>query len=300
MRFWFLHSAEAPLHDQIVTQVSLGVLSGELAPGERLPSIRELARRFDIHPNTVSLAYRRLEREGWVALRRGSGVYVRTDTPASAPLPTDYLDRLIANLIQTARTLGLSPEALTQRLAAALNQPAHSTLLFLESDPGLQCIVLAELAQVRTLPIHTATLPLPPPGPALDELLAGALPVVLPSKAESVRAALPPNTPLHILKIRSVPQSLANWLPAPTDSLVGIVSHWPQFLETARIMLISAGFHPDALLLRDTNQPLWSHGLEQTAAVVCDAHTATILPPTLNRIPFNLLADETLQSLRQP
>jgi DNA-binding transcriptional regulator YhcF (GntR family) len=299
MRFWFQHSSDVPLHDQIVTQVSLGILSGELAPGERLPSIRELARRFHIHPNTVSLAYRRLERESWVELRRGSGVYVRASTPSPAhSLPTEYLDRLIANLVQTARTLNLSPEELSERLQAALNQPAPATLLLIEPDHDLQNIILAELALTATLPIRTTGLPLPPPGPELTHLLAGAIAVVLPSKAEAVRADLPSGTPLVVLRIRSVPLSLAEWLPAKTDSLVAVVSHWPQFLETARVMLIAAGFHADALLLRDAHQPNWTDGLGQTTGVICDAFTAAALPSTLNLIPFRLLADETLEVLR--
>lgn len=73
---WFVHSNDVSLREQIVQQVSLGVLSGELAPGERLPSIRALARRFRMHANTVSAAYRQLHDQQWVCYRRGSGVYV--------------------------------------------------------------------------------------------------------------------------------------------------------------------------------------------------------------------------------
>ena len=76
MRLWFSAHSEIPLYRQLVTQVQLAVLSGELRPGDRLPSTRELARRFAIHPNTVSAGYRELEHEGWTELRQGSGVYV--------------------------------------------------------------------------------------------------------------------------------------------------------------------------------------------------------------------------------
>src|SRR6202020_407508 len=46
MRFWFAHSSEVPIYRQIVTQVVLAILSGDLQPGDRLPSTRELARRL--------------------------------------------------------------------------------------------------------------------------------------------------------------------------------------------------------------------------------------------------------------
>src|SRR5690349_18313800 len=61
MRLWLARGSEIPIREQVVTQVVLGILSDELPPGARLPSTRELARRFRVHANTVSAAYRELE-----------------------------------------------------------------------------------------------------------------------------------------------------------------------------------------------------------------------------------------------
>ena len=77
MRLWLSRNSEVPLREQLTTQIKLGILSHDLRPGARLPSTRELARRYGIHANTVSAAYRELEARGWLELRRGSGVYVR-------------------------------------------------------------------------------------------------------------------------------------------------------------------------------------------------------------------------------
>ena len=74
MRLWLNRTGEVSLHEQLITQVVLGILCHELAPGQRLPSTRDLSRRFGIHANTASAAYRQLETEGWVELRHGSGV----------------------------------------------------------------------------------------------------------------------------------------------------------------------------------------------------------------------------------
>jgi DNA-binding transcriptional regulator YhcF (GntR family) len=68
-----------PLHDQLLAQLELRILTGVLTPGQRLPSVRALARRLGLHANTVSSAYRDLETAGHVELRRGAGVYVRAD-----------------------------------------------------------------------------------------------------------------------------------------------------------------------------------------------------------------------------
>ena len=63
MRLWLSRTADVSLREQLSTQVVLGILSKELGAGERLPSTRELARRFGIHANTASAAYRELERQ---------------------------------------------------------------------------------------------------------------------------------------------------------------------------------------------------------------------------------------------
>ena len=77
MRLWLSKSSEVPLREQLVTQIILGVVSNDLKANERLPSTRELARRYKIHANTVSAAFRELTRLGWVEFRKGSGVYVK-------------------------------------------------------------------------------------------------------------------------------------------------------------------------------------------------------------------------------
>ena len=81
-------------------------------------STRELARRFKVHPNTISAAYRQLQRDRWVELRHGSGVYVRLSKP-QAPLPAMLaLDQLIANLLHSAHQLGADLPAVRARVAA--------------------------------------------------------------------------------------------------------------------------------------------------------------------------------------
>src|SRR5271157_4046541 len=109
MQLWFARGSEVTIREQLVTQVILGILSDDLAPGQRLPSTRELARRFRLHPNTVSAGYRQLERERWVEFRHGSGVYVRERKPELAPSSelALALDRLISRLFLSARELGV-------------------------------------------------------------------------------------------------------------------------------------------------------------------------------------------------
>ena len=69
MRLWLSKSSEVPLREQLVAQIMLGIVSGDLKAGQKLPSTRELGRRFRVHANTVSAAYRDLHRRGWGGLR---------------------------------------------------------------------------------------------------------------------------------------------------------------------------------------------------------------------------------------
>src|ERR1700752_1379503 len=112
MQLWFARGSEVSIREQLVTQVMLGILSDDLAPGQRLPSTRDLARRFHLHPNTVSAGYRQLQRDRWVEFRRGSGVYVRAAKPELAHSPALKVDEMIARLFRSARELGLSLPAL--------------------------------------------------------------------------------------------------------------------------------------------------------------------------------------------
>ena len=301
MRFWLLHSGEVPLQDQIVAQVSLGILCGELKPGERLPSVRELARRFHIHSNTVSLAYRRLERELWLESRRGSGMYVRMDVTGKGSGPADdtrshVLDSLLAQAVQLAEHAGISPAELRAKLEAACARTAPRALLFLEPEPELQQIVLAELA--AAVPVAAAAWTWPAAGAPAPQIPTGTLALARPSKAAEIRASLPAGSELYVLRINSVPQWLALWLPAPATALVGVASHWPRFLDFARTLLVAAGVSADALLFRHAGEPGWQHGLEQASVVVCDTYTATLLPPGVRAVPFPVLAAEGLAELR--
>jgi GntR family transcriptional regulator len=68
-----------PIYEQIVSQVIFGVASGAVAAGELIPSVRELAVRLTVHPNTVARAFQELEREGVLAAKRGRGMEVTAE-----------------------------------------------------------------------------------------------------------------------------------------------------------------------------------------------------------------------------
>ena len=72
-------SNDAPIYAQLVGQIRSGIVSGALAPGERLPSVRDLALEAGVNPNTMQRALTELERDGLVYSQRTSGRYVTDD-----------------------------------------------------------------------------------------------------------------------------------------------------------------------------------------------------------------------------
>ncbi len=65
-----------PIYEQIIAQCKEYVLKGWLKPGEPMPSVRGLAQMIDVNPNTVSKAYRELERQHIIVTVRGRGTFV--------------------------------------------------------------------------------------------------------------------------------------------------------------------------------------------------------------------------------
>jgi GntR family transcriptional regulator len=66
----------APIYQQVIDQVRLSIASGSLQAGEQLPSVRGLAERLLVNPNTIARAYREMVRDGVLESRHGQGVFI--------------------------------------------------------------------------------------------------------------------------------------------------------------------------------------------------------------------------------
>lgn len=299
MRLWLSRTGDVSLREQLITQITLSVLTKELTPGERLPSTRELARRFGIHANTASAAYRELEREGWVEFRHGSGVYVRATRPDAALSPELAVDRLIGELAAKARRMGASPALLRERMRRWLAAAPPARWLVIEPDAELRGIVIHEMQQALALPVEGCA----PDECGASEVFDGAIPAVLPSKAATVRKLLPAGMELTVLAVQPVSAelqaNLRRYLPEHAGELVGIASRWSEFQRIAQTMLIAAGIVPESLLVRDATRAGWKRGLEAASGVVCDAVTAKALPRGVFALRFTLLDQQALAELRR-
>ena len=292
MRLWISKNSEVPIREQLVTQIVLGIVSNDLKEAERLPSTRDLARRYDIHANTVSSAYRELARRGWVEFRKGSGVYVRARNDQTL----DHglaLDQLIARFFRNLREEGYSLADIRMGLERSLSVQRPDHFLLLEPDPELREILVAEISSVTKVKVKGA-------GPEdVDGALTGAAPLVLYGHMDQFAERIKPETDLIVLHSASIVERLSGQTRPSPESLVAIVSRWPEFLKWARTMLVAAGLDADALSFRDARERNWEKGLRSAAFVITDSLMAPRIPAGCEIKVFRILADASLKEIRE-
>jgi GntR family transcriptional regulator len=109
-------SAE-PIFEQIVFQVKGSVARGEMGQGDKLPSVRELAKELAVNPNTVIRAYEALERDGVVIRRQGAGCFLTGKKSAlNIRERQKQLNDLLKKTLTEAFHLGFAPEEIRKAL----------------------------------------------------------------------------------------------------------------------------------------------------------------------------------------
>lgn len=109
-----------PVYRQLMKQIQRHIVSGELAEGDRLPSIRQMASALRINPNTVARSYRELENEGLAVSRKGSGVFVSTGDMDLQKNRMELFSELAGEFLTRAAGLGLDGDEILELLSGRL------------------------------------------------------------------------------------------------------------------------------------------------------------------------------------
>jgi GntR family transcriptional regulator len=108
-----------PVYRQIVDGLRALLVAGTFAPGDQLPTVRQVAEDLGVHHNTVAGAYRELADEGWLELRRRSGATVLPrDTPRPSKQSRERFVQRLRELVAKARADGVPAEALREAIEA--------------------------------------------------------------------------------------------------------------------------------------------------------------------------------------
>ncbi|MHC4200886.1 MAG: GntR family transcriptional regulator [Planctomycetota bacterium] len=111
-----------PVYRQVMDQIKYYVASDVLAPGDRLPSIRELARQLHVNPTTIVKAYTELGHEGAIQLRQGKGAFVAEGARRMTAREREKaLRRLARQLAVEAGQMGAAADAVLRVVREELN-----------------------------------------------------------------------------------------------------------------------------------------------------------------------------------
>lgn len=103
-------SENMPIYVQIMNSVKEAIAAGELAPSSRVPSVRELARDFEVNPNTMQRALNELEREGLLVSERTSGRFVTADKNLIDELKNEMAAKTTDDFRKEMAALGFSDD----------------------------------------------------------------------------------------------------------------------------------------------------------------------------------------------
>ena len=109
-------SNDAPIYTQLIAQIKIGIVAGAFPPGERLPSVRDLATEAGVNPNTMQKALSELERSGLVMAVRTSGRVVTEDMEMIRQTKTALAREQVREFIDRMKRLGFNKEEVVELL----------------------------------------------------------------------------------------------------------------------------------------------------------------------------------------
>jgi len=293
-RIWISRDSSIPIREQLSAQILFGIVTRRFAPSERLPSVRDLARRLKVHPNTVSAAYRDLAARGWVKRKAGAGVFV-SDLKRAAK-ETD-IDSFTQAWISDGLSRGFSLDA----LAAAFNKTRDASrvqsgtreLLVLHPDRDLARILAAEIEESVDFPVKFARVDEAPGHP---DFAAHVL-LTTTSGAEAVARLRPEGH--ELIPLKSVEELITGLTPPKSPVLIAIVSRSKTILKWASLLIPALGLPGSELIARNPEQPNWQDGLSACDLIGADVVCARELPKKFRPIVFRLISDTFLQRARK-
>lgn len=106
---WSL-DADRPIYSQLVEQITGAIISGEFKPGDKLPSVRDLAQEAAVNPNTMQKALSELERSQLVFTQRTSGRFITEDVEMLEKIKSELAHEQINKFFEQMKNLGFTKE----------------------------------------------------------------------------------------------------------------------------------------------------------------------------------------------
>ena len=119
-------SNDAPIYAQLIAQIKVGIVSGAFPPGDRLPSVRDLATEAGVNPNTMQRALTELERDGLVYSQRTTGRFVTEDKTMIETAKRSLAERHVKTFLAAMLRLGFQREEIMTLLRQETGEEGES------------------------------------------------------------------------------------------------------------------------------------------------------------------------------
>ena len=118
---WNLDSSR-PIYLQIIERVQMDIITGRYQPGDKLPSVRDLAQEAAVNPNTMQKALSELERSGLIYSQRTSGRFITEDKELIHQMQKELAAAEVSAFVAHMKQLGITPEEIRQLLAKTMEE----------------------------------------------------------------------------------------------------------------------------------------------------------------------------------
>lgn len=236
MQISLTKNSDVSLRLQLAEQIVFLITTGQLRPGEELPSVRTQARLLKIHHNTVSEAYQDLVSREWLTRKRGSRLTVG-QIPGKNQETRPTLDEIINESIQHARDMGYSLQKLRERVRERLLAQPPDHVLVVEDELGLRKLIRREIEENINWPVEDCSL-----REFVDEpgLAIGAQVLAPNHMIRKLKTLVPENRPAIPIIFPRADGHLDTISSLKNPSIVAVVSISESLLKTARGLLAAA------------------------------------------------------------
>jgi len=107
-----------PIYSQIVLQFSRAFVRGDISPGGRIPSIRELSALLKVNTNTIQRSYQEMERDGLISSRRGTGYFFTEDLSMTEKIQKALAQESLKRFVEEMRALGCADRDILDELTS--------------------------------------------------------------------------------------------------------------------------------------------------------------------------------------
>ena len=118
---WNLDSSR-PIYLQIIERVQMDIITGRYQPGDKLPSVRDLAQEAAVNPNKMQKALSELERSGLIYSQRTSGRFITEDKELIHQMKKELAAAEVSAFVAHMKQLGITPEEIRQLLAETIEE----------------------------------------------------------------------------------------------------------------------------------------------------------------------------------